>query len=61
MNIAETIANLVNAANVKVVRNGKQVQNKISHMEKQFKKAYNFANKETGSGIKEIDDGTTFT
>jgi hypothetical protein len=34
------------------------VQNKIAHLEKQVKRAYDLANNETGSGIKEGDEGT---
>jgi hypothetical protein len=35
-NIVRTIANLINATNVKVMLNTKQVQNKISHMKKKL-------------------------
>jgi hypothetical protein len=39
-------------------RTGKNVLNKIQHIEAAFKKAYTFANTETGAGLKENDNGT---
>jgi hypothetical protein len=39
-------------------RTAKNVQNKIQHIEKTFKEAHNFANSETGAGLREQDEGT---
>jgi hypothetical protein len=39
-------------------RDSKNVMSKIQHIEKQFKKAHEFATSETGAGIKENDEGT---
>jgi hypothetical protein len=55
--IAAEIAAVINAAKVKVVRDGKQVMNKISHIEKSFRLAHDFANTETGQGLKESNWG----
>jgi hypothetical protein len=40
------------------LRNAKNVQSKIQHIEKTFKEAYTFATSETGAGLKEGDEGT---
>jgi hypothetical protein len=53
--IAAAIAADMNAAGVKVKRNGKQVVSKIQHLERQFKVACDFANKETSAKLKEND------
>jgi hypothetical protein len=55
--IASEIADLMNAAKVRVKRDGKQVMNKIAHIEKAFRAAHDFANSETGQGLKETDAG----
>jgi hypothetical protein len=55
--IALEIADLMNAAKVRVKRDGKQVMNKIAHIEKAFCAAHDFANSETGQGLKETDAG----
>lgn len=55
--IAAEIAQLMNSAKVKVVRDGKQVMNKISHLEKSFRCAHDFANSETGQGLKDSNWG----
>jgi hypothetical protein len=41
-------------------RDGKNVLNKIQHIERTFKEAHNFAESETGAGIRENDGETTF-
>ena len=48
---------MINVAKVKVVRDGKQVMNKISHIEKSFRLAHDFANTETGQGLQENNWG----
>jgi hypothetical protein len=53
--IAGELASLINAAKVRVKRDDKQVMNKISHIEKSFRCAHDFANTETGQGLKEND------
>ena len=55
--IASEIAEKMNAAKVRVKRDGKQVMNKIAHIEKAFRAAHDFANSETGQGLKETDEG----
>jgi hypothetical protein len=55
--VAAEIAALINAGKVKVVRDGKQVMNKISHIEKSFRLAHDFANTETGQGLQENNWG----
>ena len=52
---AATIARMMNEAGVKVERDGKQVLNKIQHLERQFRDAYDFCNTETGQGLEEND------
>lgn len=42
------------------IRDGKSVLNKIQHIERTFKEAHNFAESETGAGIRENDGVTTF-
>jgi len=53
--VTAEIATIINAAKVKVVRDGKQVMNKISHIEKCFRMAHDFTNTETGQGLQEND------
>mmetsp|Transcript_3947 Transcript_3947/g.7586 ORF Transcript_3947/g.7586 Transcript_3947/m.7586 type:complete len:324 (-) Transcript_3947:308-1279(-) len=55
--VAAEIAQLMNVAKVKVHRDAKQVANKIAHIEKSFRCAHDFANSETGQGLKESDCG----
>jgi hypothetical protein len=55
--VAAEIATIINAAKVKVFRDGKQVMNKMSHIEKCFRMAHDFANTETGQGLQENDPG----
>ena len=45
------IAQVINDAGVLVKRDDKQVRNKIQHLERQFREAYDFANTETGAGL----------
>jgi hypothetical protein len=52
---ATTIARMMNEAGVKVERDGKQVLNKIQHLERQFRDAYDFCNTEMGQGLEEND------
>lgn len=52
---AATIARMMNDVGVKVKRDGKQVLNKIQHLERQFRDAYDFCNTETGQGLEEND------
>jgi hypothetical protein len=42
----------------KTKRDGKNVLNKIQHIEKTFKEAHTFATSETGAGIRDQDEGT---
>ena len=49
--IAMEIAQIINDAGVLVKRDHKQVRNKIQHLERQFREAYDFANTETGAGL----------
>jgi hypothetical protein len=51
--LAQKMSNETNS-----IREAKNVMNKIQHIEKQFKEAHSFATSETGSGIKENDEGT---
>jgi hypothetical protein len=53
--IAEFISRKINDAGVLEKRNGKQVQSKIEHLEKQFKIASDFAQGQTGAGLVETD------
>jgi len=55
--VAAEIAQKMNAAKVRVSRDAKQVMNKISHIEKSFRSAHDFANSETGQGLKESNWG----
>lgn len=55
---AQKIADLINAENVRVVRDAKQVLNKIKHIEDTFRRAHAFATSETGAGLKAEDEGT---
>ena len=53
MRFAQIIAGKMNAAEVRISRDAKQVLNKLKHLEDTFRRAYNFANSETGAGCKE--------
>ena len=53
--VTANIAHLINDAGVHVTRNAKQVQNKVQHLEQQFRVAYNFANTKTGQGLESND------
>lgn len=55
---AQKIADLINAENVRVGRDAKQVLNKIKHIEDTFRRAHVFATSETGAGLKAEDEGT---
>lgn len=55
--VAAEIAQKMNAAKVRVSRDAKQVMNKIAHIEKSFRSAHDFANSETGQGLKESNWG----
>lgn len=55
--IAEVIAKLMNDAKVKVKRDAKQVMNKVQHIEEQFRRAHDWANTETGTGLQREDKG----
>ena len=57
--VAMEIAQLINDSGVLVSRDHKAVKNKIQHLERQFREAYDFANTETGAGLKE-QDGVLF-
>ena len=56
LQFAQQIAATMNGAKVKAKRDAKQVLSKIEHIEKQFRKAYDFAQTETGAGL--LEDGT---
>ena len=56
--VAASIASLINSSGVVVQRDAKQVSNKIEHFEKQFRKAHDFANSETGAGLQSSDPGS---
>ena len=53
--VAGDIAHLINDAGVHVMCNAKQVQNKVQHLEQQFRVAYNLANTKTGQGLESND------
>ena len=53
--VAGDIAKLINDSGVLVKRDNRQVKNKIQHLERQFREAFDFANTETGAGLKEGD------
>ncbi|KAL7562789.1 hypothetical protein ACA910_020901 [Epithemia clementina (nom. ined.)] len=53
--ICNRIADIINSAGVRKKRTGRQVQAKIEHIEACFRVAYDFANRETGQGLKEDD------
>jgi hypothetical protein len=53
--VAAELASMMNAAKVRVTRDDKQVMNKIAHIEKSFRCAHDWANTETGQGLKEND------
>jgi hypothetical protein len=53
--MAALIADSINKAGVVVERDAKQVLNKIQHLERQFREAYDFSNTETGQGLQEGD------
>lgn len=60
MAYAEKLASKMNQAKVRVKRDAKQVINKIKHIEDQFRRAHDFANTETGAGIKQNEGEKTF-
>ena len=49
---------MINHAGGRKKHTGKQVQSKIEHLEKSFKKTYEFSFTETGQGLKEQSEGT---
>lgn len=51
---------MLNSKGVKVKRTAGGVLTKISNMEKAFKKAFDFADSETGAGVKEKDGQKLF-
>ena len=53
---AEKISKLMERKGVKVPRSAKNIMSKISYIEQSFKKAYEWANGETGAGLLENDD-----
>lgn len=53
--VAMEIAQVINDAGVLVKRDDRQVRNKIQHLERQFRDAYDFANTETGAGLLKED------
>ena len=55
--VALEIAQLINDAGVVVQRDDRQVRNKIQHLERQFREAFDFANTETGAGLLENNRG----
>lgn len=55
--VATDIAKTINDAGVLVPRDDRQVRNKIQHLERQFREAFDFANTETGAGLLEKDVG----
>jgi hypothetical protein len=56
----EAIAQRINAHEVIVKETGKQVLNKLSHLEATFCLAHNFAISQTGAGLLADDDVETF-
>ena len=57
MQVARDIAQVINDSGVIVRRDEKQVRNKIQHLERRFRVAFDFANTETGAGLQENDRG----
>ena len=51
------IAQLITDSGVVLPRDEKQVRNKIQHLERQFREAFDFANTQTGAGLLENDRG----
>ena len=49
------VAGLINKGKTKVERTAKDVINKIQHLEKSFKLAWEYVKKVTGTGVKEND------
>lgn len=59
LSICEGIAKQINGVGVRVHRDGKSVQNKITDLEDQMRKAIDWSEgTETGAGLKESDVGT---
>jgi hypothetical protein len=56
--VAAEIARIINDKGVRVPRHDKQVENKIQHIEKQFKAAHDWANTVTGAGLEVNDRGS---
>jgi hypothetical protein len=56
--VAAQIACIINHKGVRFQRNAKQAENKIQHIEKQFRLAHGFANSVTGAGLQENDPGS---
>jgi hypothetical protein len=56
--VCAQIARIINDKGVRVQRHDKQVENKIQHIEKQFKAAHDWANTVTGAGLEVNDRGS---
>jgi hypothetical protein len=56
--VCKIIAKYINSYSMQEPWNGKQVFNKILHLEQMLRKAFKFANKETGIGLLENDIGS---
>ena len=52
------IADMINSASMRKICMGKQVHSRTKHLEKSFKKAYEFSFTETGQGPMEQSEGT---
>jgi hypothetical protein len=55
---AEDIARKINQQGVRRERTGKQVLDKITHIEDSFRSAHDFAHTETGAGLQKEDEGS---
>jgi hypothetical protein len=56
--VAAQIARIINEKGVNPPKNAKQVENKIHHIEKQFRTAHDWSNTVTGAGLQENDRGS---
>lgn len=56
--IAKELAEMMNDANVQVVRDAKQVMSKLQHIERQFKEAHDWTTTVTGAGLEQNDKGS---
>jgi hypothetical protein len=56
--VAAQIARIINDKGVVPKKNAKQVENKIHHIEKQFREAHDWASTVTGAGLQENDRGS---